>query len=49
VVDENTITLKIKIGKKAVVGSRPVTVTTNLGNNQKEVVTGSFVVLPPTQ
>ena len=46
VVDENTITLKIKIGKKAVVGSRVVTVTTNLGNDTKEVVTGSFVVLP---
>jgi hypothetical protein len=46
VVDEKTITLKIKIGKKAVVGPRVVTVTTNLGNNSKEVVAGTFVVLP---
>jgi hypothetical protein len=46
VVDENTITLQMKIGKKAVVGPRVVTVITNLGNNSQEVVTGTFVVLP---
>jgi len=46
VVDENTITVKIKIGKKAVVGSRAVTVTTKLGDELKEIATGNFVVLP---
>jgi hypothetical protein len=44
--DASSISLKIKIGKKAVVGIRTVTVTTNLGNDYKEVVTGTFVVLP---
>jgi len=45
VVNETTITLKIKIGKDAPTGPGTVTVTTGLGNNVKEVVTGTFRVL----
>ena len=46
IVDKNTITLKIKVSKKAETGARTVTVTTNLGNEMKEVAAGTFTVLP---
>jgi hypothetical protein len=49
IVSPTSLTVKIKIGKKATVGSRTVTVTTNLGNDIKEVATGTFIVLPLTE